>query len=110
MGYKLSMLMLLLAAIAEAIWNVALKKSTGLTDWRANGIGLCCMSLGIFLFKKSLDSVSLSVASLVWSAISLSLTIGLDVLFFKTRFDLLTAGFILLSIISIIGLGYSASR
>jgi hypothetical protein len=32
------------------------------------------------------------------------------VLFFKTRFDLLTAGFMVLSMLSIIGLSYSVSR
>lgn len=79
-------------------------------DWRANGIGILLVLTGIFLFKKSLDSISLSIAALVWSAISLTLTIGLDILFFKTKFDPLTAAFMALSMLSIIGLSYSASR
>jgi multidrug transporter EmrE-like cation transporter len=110
MEHRFGMLMLVLAAIAESAWNVALKKSTGLTDWAVNGFGMLFLLAGIFLFKKSLDSISLSIAALVWSGVSLTLTIGLDILFFKTRFDLLTAAFMVLSILSIIGLSYSASR
>ncbi|MGZ3944531.1 MAG: hypothetical protein ACXVJB_06285, partial [Mucilaginibacter sp.] len=63
--------------------NVVLKKSTGLTDWGVNGVGILLVLTGVFLFKKSLDSISLSIAALVWSVISLTLTIGLDMLFLK---------------------------
>ncbi|MGZ4001519.1 MAG: DMT family transporter [Mucilaginibacter sp.] len=110
MEHRFGMLMLVLSAITESAWNVVLKKSTGLTDWGVNGVGILLVLTGVFLFKKSLDSISLSIAALVWSVISLTLTIGLDMLFFKTRFDLLTAGFMVLSMLSIIGLSFSAGR
>jgi len=102
--------MLILSAVMESFWNMALKKSTGLTDWLVNSIGITFLIIGIFSFKKSLDSISLSIAIVVWSGVSLLFTIGLDVIFFKTKFDLLTGAFMFACIVSIIGLHYAANR
>lgn len=102
--------LLILSSFTEVVWNIGLKRSNGLTDWRNNSYGVFFLMVGILCFKKSLDSISLSVAAIIWSGLSLTLTIVADVVLFKTRTDLLTCVFMLLCLVSIIGLNYATNR
>ena len=101
---------LILSSCCEGLWNVFLTKSKGLGDWSNNALGVFFLILGIITFKKALDDYSLSVASVIWSGLSLLLTIALDVYLFKTKIDYRVALFMTLTILSIIGLNYYSSQ
>ena len=107
---KPEILLLTASAVCEAFWNIALKKSTGITNWRVNLVGIICLILGIITFKKSIETIPLSVAIVIWSGFSLMLTIGLDMILYKSKIDLKTGFFMLLCLISIIGLNYFSAK
>ena len=110
MNPRFSFLLLILSAVTESFWNVCLKKSSSLTDWKVMIPGICFMIAGIIMFKTSLQHISLSVAVMIWSGVSLILTIGLDFLYFKARIDWLTAMFMVMCAVSIIGLNYASGK
>jgi multidrug transporter EmrE-like cation transporter len=102
----MSLYFIALSALCEAIWNIFLTKSKGITDWSNNIVGILFLIISIFAFKKALNGMPLSVASVVWSGLSLIFTIVLDMYFFDTRFDYKIVFFMVLGIISILGLNY----
>ncbi len=101
---------LIISALCEAIWNIFLTKSKGLSDWEANIFGVLFLLGGIISFKKALGTMSLSIAIVIWSGVSLILTIIFDIYFFKTKVDFKTAIFIILCIGSILGLNYYSKQ
>lgn len=103
-------MLLIFSAICEALWNICLTKSKGFTDWTPNTLGILLLVGGILSFKKSLDFMPLSIAIVIWSGLSLILTILLDVYFFKTSIDYRVAFFMVLCIVSIIGLNFFAHQ
>ena len=107
---KLPLILIVLSAVSETIWTVFLKKSKGLTDWSTNAIGIIFLLGATILFKKSLDLMPLSVATIIWNCVSLIITIVLDIIIFKAKIDLRTAFFMGLCITSIIGLNYTSTR
>ena len=110
MSQRLSLLLLVLSAVTESFWNICLKKSTSLTDLRFMGPGILCMIVGIIMFKTSLNNIPLGVAVMIWSGISLVITILLDIIYLKTNIDWLTAAFMVMCIASIVGLNYASNR
>ena len=101
---------IIMAGVFESIWNIAIKKSTGIYDWKGNGIALFFLVIAIVTFKKGIDLLPLSIAVVVWSGISILLTILLDVVLLKSRIDIKTGFFMALCIISIIGMNYYSSK
>ena len=100
------LVLLIISAVCEAIWNIFLTKSKGITDWTTNFLGVLFLTGGIIAFKKALGSMPLSIAIVIWSGLSLILTVILDNYIFKTRIDVKTAFFMGLCIVSILGLNY----
>jgi quaternary ammonium compound-resistance protein SugE len=101
---------IILAGVFESLWNIALKKSTGLYDWKANIVAGILLLVAIITFKKGIDLLPLSIAVVVWSGIAILLTILLDVVLLKSRIDLKTGFFMGLCVISIIGMNYYSSK
>src|ERR1700724_3687513 len=97
---------IIISALCEAFWNIYLTKSKGLTDWIINILGLFFLIIGIISFKKGLHYAPLSIVIVVWSGLSLLITIAFDMYIFKTRIDFKVAFFMSMCIISIIGLNY----
>lgn len=77
-------------------------------DWHVNLVGVSFMIIGVLAFKKSLNHISLSVATVIWSGTSLVLTIILDTYLYNTKLDYKTIFFMLLCMTSIIGLNFSS--
>jgi multidrug transporter EmrE-like cation transporter len=102
----MGILFIAISAVSEAIWNIYLTKSKGLRDWLVNLLGLAFLSIGIVTFKKALNYMPLSIVIVIWSGLSLLFTIALDMYIYKTRIDLKLGFFMILSIISILGLNY----
>jgi multidrug transporter EmrE-like cation transporter len=105
-GDIMNLLALIISALCEAFWNILLTKSKGITDWGINLLGIFFLTIGIITFKKALSEISLSTAVVIWSGLSLILTIIMDVFIFKTNINYKVAFFMLLSIVSILGLHY----
>ncbi|MGE5108067.1 MAG: DMT family transporter [Sphingobacteriales bacterium] len=99
-----------MAGIFESLWNITLKKSSGIYDWGVNIIALFFLWGAIITFKKGIDLMPLSIAVVIWSGISILLTILLDIAILKSRIDLKTSFFMVMCIISIIGMNYYSSN
>jgi paired small multidrug resistance pump len=97
---------LLASSVCDAVWNICLKQSKGISDWLVNIIGISFLMIGIATFKKALDHFPLSIATVIWFGISLVLTTALDVILFKTVLNYKIVFFMTLCIISIIGLNF----
>jgi multidrug transporter EmrE-like cation transporter len=103
---NIGILFLLASSVCDAVWNICLKQSKGITDWLINLIGISFLLIGIVTFKKALDHFPLSIATVIWFGVSLVLTTILDVLLFKTALNYEIVFFMALCMISIIGLNY----
>lgn len=101
---------LLLSSGFDAFWNVFLNRSRGFSDWTNNLAGAAFLFCSILSFKKALSYMPMSIAVVVWSGLTILLTVVLDMIFFKTRFDIKLAFFMALCIISILGLNYYANK
>ena len=77
-----------------------------MNDWPTNLAGAITLISGMFFFKKAIVYLPLSVTIVLWSGMSLFLTIVFDFYFFKTKLSWQTACAMAFCIISIIGLNY----
>ncbi len=73
-------------------------------------MGLLFLAGGIITFKKAIGLMPLSIAIVIWSGLSLMLTILLDVYLFKTKMNFKVALFMVLCMASIVGLNYYSQR
>lgn len=110
MNANLGWLLITISALLDAFYNVALKKSKGLTDWNTNILVLFLLLLTIITFKKGLNILPLGVAIAIWSGISIVTTTMLGVFLFKEKLNFMIVFFIGSIIISIIGLHYFSNK
>ncbi len=103
---NIGILFLLASSVCDAVWNVCLKQSKGITDWLVNIIGACFLMVGIFTFKRALEHFPLSIATVIWFGVSLVLTTVLDVFLFKTMLNYKIVFFMMLCVISVVGLNH----
>jgi multidrug transporter EmrE-like cation transporter len=103
---NIGILFLLASSVCDAVWNICLKQSKGITDWLVNIIGISFLLIGIVTFKKALDYFPLSIAVVIWFGVTFVLTTILDVFLFKTALNYKVAFCMCLCVISIIGLNY----
>jgi multidrug transporter EmrE-like cation transporter len=101
---------LIFSAICEAFYNLALKRIRAWNDFTNIALAALLLAFGLLGFKKGINSIQMSIAVVAWSGVSLLVTIVLDIIFYKTRFDLRTAFFMCLCIGSIIGLNFSSKQ
>jgi multidrug transporter EmrE-like cation transporter len=87
-----------------------LAKFEGASQWYILAIGLIFLLGDVYFFKKSLDYLNLSVAVVVWSDLSIILTIIFDYFFFKTRLDYKVAFFRGMGLIAIFGMNYYSGK
>jgi multidrug transporter EmrE-like cation transporter len=107
---NIGLFLLLASAICDAVWNVCLKQSKGITDWLVNAIGISFLIAGIITFKKALDFFPLSIAIVIWFGVTFGLTTILDVIWFKTVLNYKIGFFMALCVISIVGLNYFSAN
>ena len=103
---KSSFVLLIAAAFSDAVWNIALKKSDGIFDWKTNVVGVFFVAMAIITFKKAIDKIPLSIGIVICSGVTILLTILLDGILYKTRIDFKTGFFMLICILSILGMNY----
>lgn len=101
---------LIFSAACDAFYNVFLKRTTGFFDYK-NVIVVVLLLLGSVIgFKKGLDGIQMSVAMIAWSGMSVCSTVILDMVIYRTKFDLRTSLLMALCVISIIGLKLVTGR
>jgi len=61
-------------------------------------------------FKKGIENIPLGIAMVVWSGVAIIGTILLDIIIYKAKIDFKIAFFMLLCIVSIIGLNYYSNK
>lgn len=104
------LLIVFISGLCEAIWNIYLYKSKGVTDFKTNAIAVFFLIISIVTFKKTLTFFPLSIAIVLWTGLTLLITIILDMLIYKTKIDNKVAFFMALCSISIIGLNYFSAK
>ncbi len=98
------------SALCDAVYNVFLKRTNSLTDYGNLFFVVLFLAGSVLGFKKGIDGISLGIAMVVWSGVAIIGTILLDVMIYKAKIDFKIAFFMLLCIISIIGLNYFSNR
>jgi len=101
---------LVFSALCDAAYNVFLKRTHSFSDYGNLFFVALFLAGSVIGFKKGIDSIQLGIAMVVWSGVAIIGTIILDVIIYKAKIDFKIAFFMLLCIISIIGLNYYSNK
>ncbi len=101
---------LVFSALCDAAYNVFLKRTHSFSDYGNLFFVVLFLAGSVAGFKKGIDSIQLGIAMVVWSGVAIIGTILLDVIIYKAKIDFKIAFFMLLCIISIIGLNYYSNK
>jgi len=100
---------LLLAGLMEIVWAVGLKYSDGgMRLWPSIGTGTA-LTLSFVLLGLSLRSVPFGTAYAVWTGIGAAGALIMGMLLFEERADLYRIACLLLILVGIVGLRFSAT-
>jgi quaternary ammonium compound-resistance protein SugE len=101
---------LIFSALCDAVYNVFLKRTASFHDYKNIFFVALFLAGSIVGFKKGIDGIPLGISMVVWSGVAIIGTIVLDVIIYKAKLDFKIAFFMLLCIISIIGLNYFSNK
>ncbi len=100
-------LYLFLAGVFEIGFTTFMRLSDGFRRWEYIVPFAICALLSFGLLTLSARTISLGIAYAVWTGMGAAGTLIVSRLYFKDQFSLMQMGFVLLIIISVIGLKYS---
>jgi multidrug transporter EmrE-like cation transporter len=101
---------LIFSALCDAVYNVFLKRTNSMYDFGNLFFVILFLTGSIFGFKKGINGIQLGIAMVVWSGVAIIGTILLDVIIYKAKIDYKIGFFMLLCIISVIGLNYYSHK
>lgn len=101
---------LFISALCDAVYNVFLKRTNSFFDYKNLFFVVLFLAGSVIGFKKGINGIQLGIAMAVWSAVAIIGTVLLDVVIYKAKIDLKIAFFMILCIISIIGLNYYSNK
>ena len=101
---------LIFSALCGVVYNVFLKRTNSFHDYGNLFFVVLFLAGSVVGFKKGIDGIQLGIAMVVWSGVAIIGTILLDIIIYKAKIDLKIAFFMLLCIVSIIGLNYYSNR
>jgi multidrug transporter EmrE-like cation transporter len=101
---------LIFSALCDAVYNLFLKRTNSFHDYRNLAFVILFLAGSVIGFKKGIDGIQLGIAMVVWSGVAITGTILLDVIFYHAKIDWKIGIFMLLCIVSIIGLNYYSTR
>jgi multidrug transporter EmrE-like cation transporter len=101
---------LIFSALCDAVYNVFLKRLHSFSDFVNLFFVVLFLAGSVVGFKKGIDGIQLGIAMVVWSGVAIIGTILLDIIIYKAKIDFKIAFFMLLCIISIIGLNYYSNK
>ncbi|MES2309492.1 MAG: multidrug efflux SMR transporter [Verrucomicrobiota bacterium] len=98
---------LILAGIFEVAFTTSMRLSDGFRRWEYVIVFAICAICSFGLITLATRSISLGIAYAVWTGIGAAGTLIVSRLVFKDSFTLIQMGFVILIIISVVGLKYS---
>jgi multidrug transporter EmrE-like cation transporter len=101
---------LIFSALCDAAYNVFLKRTNSFHDFKNLFFVVLFLAGSIIGFKKGIDGIQLGIAMVAWSGVAIIGTVLLDVIVYKAKIDYKIAFFMLLCIVSIIGLNYYSNK
>jgi len=101
---------LIFSASCDAVYNVFLKRTNSFHDYFNLFFAALFLSGSVIGFKKGIENIPLGIAMVVWSGVAIIGTILLDIIIYKAKIDFKIAFFMLLCIVSIIGLNYYSNK
>ena len=101
---------LVFSALCDAAYNVFLKRTASFYDYKNIAFVVLFLAGSIVGFKKAIDGIPLGISMAVWSGVAVIATIILDIIIYKAKLDYKIAFFMLLCIVSIIGLNYYSNK
>lgn len=106
----MSWLYLVFAGCFEVVWATSMKLSHGFSNLKYSIVTLIGMIISFFLLSLSLKELPMSIAYSVWTGIGAIGSIIIGVMVFKDQLKLSTGIFIVLLVISLIGIKITASQ
>lgn len=97
------------AGILEIAWAIGLKYTDGFKRWLPSLATLAALALSMFLLARAAQTLPIGTAYAVWVGIGALGTAILGVFLFQEPASMARVGFMLLLVISILGLKLTAS-
>lgn len=88
----------------EVLGTAFLKVSNGFENFTWGSAALVAYGISFWFFAPALKTIPVGIAYAVWSGIGIAAIVGIGVLFFDQRLQLLQYGFISLILIGAVGL------
>lgn len=95
---------LVLAGLFEVCWSIGLKYTEGFTRPAASAFTLVTLAVSMFLLAKAAEALPIGTAYAVWVGIGAFGAAVLGILLFQESISLARIGFLILLLVSIIGL------
>ena len=106
----MSCIYLVIAGLFEVVWATAMKLSNGFSRIDYSIATIVGMILSFFFLAKATKILSLSLAYPVWTGIGAVGSVLIGVLLFKDQLSLMTWVFVILLVISIVGIKITSSH
>ncbi|BAP84883.1 small multidrug resistance protein [Paucilactobacillus hokkaidonensis JCM 18461] len=106
----MSWIYLVIAGLFEVVWATAMKLSNGFSRIDYSIATIVGMILSFFFLAKATKILSLSLAYPVWTGIGAVGSVLIGVLLFKDQLSLMTWVFVILLVISIVGIKITSSH
>lgn len=103
-------LILILSGCMECVWATALKLSEGFTHGFYSMVTLLALTASMAGLAYAIQSLPLGIAYPVWTGIGAIGSVILSIVYFHDKLSFATCGFVLLLLVSIIGLQISTHR
>lgn len=104
----MSWILLIIAGLLEVCWSVGLKYTNGFTNLVPSVLTIIAIALSMFLLAKSAQTIPIGTAYPVWVGIgALGAAVG-GIVLFKEAVSPLKIIFMLMLLISIIGLKFTS--
>ncbi|MBK9584325.1 MAG: multidrug efflux SMR transporter [Alphaproteobacteria bacterium] len=105
---SLAWVYLIIAGLLEVCWAIGLKYTEGFTKLTPSIFTIVTFSLSMFLLAKATHTLPIGTAYAIWVGIGVLGAVVLGVYFFNEPISLMRGFFVILLIISIIGLKITA--
>ena len=105
---SLAWVYLIIAGLLEVCWAIGLKYTEGFTKLTPSIFTIVTFSLSMFLLAKATHTLPIGTAYAIWVGIGVLGAVVLGVYFFNEPISLMLGFFVILLIISIIGLKITA--
>ncbi|KIS04293.1 DMT family transporter [Paucilactobacillus wasatchensis] len=106
----MSWVYLVIAGLFEVVWATAMKLSNGFSHIGFSIATVVGMILSFFFLARATKILSLSLAYPVWTGIGAVGSVLIGVLLFKEQLSLMTWVFVILLVVSIVGIKISSGH